>query len=112
MNDLSLVNGPFINDLFPFSLIRSVADIRCGIFTIREKWFEYHKHNPLLSQISIPANILQELVGSLLKDSPSALYTGRKINNCSDVLRLPEEEITHDLEQIRSVRALNLVCDQ
>ena len=107
MNDLSLVSGPFINDLFPFSLIRSVADIRCGIFTIREKWLHLHTQYPLLSQISIPDNILprRDLVDSLLQYGPSAFTNWpRKINNCLDILRLTGEEIRHDLEQIRSVR--------
>ena len=47
MNALSLVSGSFADDFFPFSLTRSVADIRCGILTIREKWNQYHlKNNP------------------------------------------------------------------
>ena len=49
MNALSLVSGPFADDFFPFSLIRSVADIRCGILTIREKWNHFQKNNPSLS---------------------------------------------------------------
>ena len=49
MNSLSLVEGPFSDDFFPFSLTRSVADIRCGILTIREKWDIYLKKEPSLS---------------------------------------------------------------
>ncbi len=52
MNALSLVSGSFADDFFPFSLTRSVADIRCGILTIREKWNSYLKNNP-----SFPAGI-------------------------------------------------------
>jgi len=38
MNEV-LVNDSMVHgDLFPFAQIRSVADIRLGIFTLREKW--------------------------------------------------------------------------
>ncbi len=33
-----LFDGPSRNDLLPFTFTRPVADIRIGIFTIREKW--------------------------------------------------------------------------
>ena len=49
MNALMLDSGPFADDFFPFSLIRSVADIRCGILTIREKWNLFLKKNPGIS---------------------------------------------------------------
>jgi hypothetical protein len=48
MNAPSLVSGPFTDDFFPFSLTRSVADMRCGILTIREKWNVYLKNKPSL----------------------------------------------------------------
>src|SRR5260221_4939922 len=105
MNDLSLVSGPFMDDLFPFCLIRSAADIRCGLFTIREKWTDYYRRYPLLSQIPIPANILprKELVDSLLQNGDSAFANWPlKINQCLDILRFNGEEIRHDFEQIRS----------
>ena len=108
MNDLSLVSGPFTNDLFPFSVIRSVADIRVGIFTIREKWFEFYKLYPALASVAIPANILprQELVDSLLQNGASAFTEWpRRINSCLDILRFNGEEIRHDLGQIRLVRS-------
>ncbi len=67
MNALSLVSGPFADDLFPFSLTRSVADIRCGILTIREKWNLFSKKYTLPSGLPIPANIIprQELIEAL-----------------------------------------------
>jgi UDP-N-acetylglucosamine diphosphorylase/glucosamine-1-phosphate N-acetyltransferase len=107
MNDLSLVSGPFTEDFFPFSLTRSVADIRCGILTIREKWSHYLISNPSLAGLSFPANILprQELVDSILQNGPSVLLDWpRKINHCLDILRLNGEEIIQDLANIRSVR--------
>lgn len=33
-----LFDGPIRNNLLPFTFTRPVADIRCGILTIREKW--------------------------------------------------------------------------
>jgi UDP-N-acetylglucosamine diphosphorylase / glucose-1-phosphate thymidylyltransferase / UDP-N-acetylgalactosamine diphosphorylase / glucosamine-1-phosphate N-acetyltransferase / galactosamine-1-phosphate N-acetyltransferase len=101
MNALSLVGGPFADDLFPFSLTRSVADIRCGILTIREKWEIYAKNNPLVSQFSLPANIIprQELVDSLLANHSHSLNDWpRKLRLCLDIIRFNGEEITHDFE--------------
>jgi len=36
-----LFDGPFRNNLLPFTFTRPVADIRVGILTIREKWEAY-----------------------------------------------------------------------
>ncbi len=36
-----LFDGPFRNQLLPFTYTRPVADIRIGILTIREKWEKY-----------------------------------------------------------------------
>ena len=36
-----LFDGPFRTQLLPFTYTRPVADIRCGILTIREKWEKY-----------------------------------------------------------------------
>lgn len=36
-----LFDGPFRNQLLPFTYTRPVADIRVGILTIREKWEKY-----------------------------------------------------------------------
>ena len=59
MNALSLVSGSFVDDFFPFSLTSSVADFRCGILTIREKWNHYLKDNlSFPAGISVPANII------------------------------------------------------
>lgn len=107
MNALSLISGPFADDLFPFSLIRSVADIRCGILTIREKWEEWARQKPALAGISIPANTLprQELVDSILQNNLSVLKSWPlKINGSPDILRFNGEEIRHDIELIKLSR--------
>lgn len=103
MNALSLVGGPFEEDLFPFSLTRSVADIRCGILTIREKWKEYAKLQPGLIHDSLPANLIprQELVDSLVaKDSSSLHHWPRQLRQVTDILRFNDDEIRHDFELI------------
>ena len=61
MNAVIAGRGPFADDFFPFSLTRSVADIRCGILTIREKWNHYIKNEPgIAGEISVPANIIPD----------------------------------------------------
>jgi UDP-N-acetylglucosamine diphosphorylase / glucose-1-phosphate thymidylyltransferase / UDP-N-acetylgalactosamine diphosphorylase / glucosamine-1-phosphate N-acetyltransferase / galactosamine-1-phosphate N-acetyltransferase len=59
MNALTLVSGPITDNFYPFSLTRSVADIRCGIMTIREKWELLSKNNPVFSDsIKVPDNLI------------------------------------------------------
>ena len=36
-----LFDGPYRNNLLPFTYTRPVADIRVGILTIRQKWESY-----------------------------------------------------------------------
>jgi hypothetical protein len=36
-----LFDGPYRNNLLPFTFTRPVADIRVGILTIRQKWESY-----------------------------------------------------------------------
>ncbi len=42
MATLILFDGPEWADLFPLTLTRPCAELRVGIFTIREKWAHYH----------------------------------------------------------------------
>jgi UDP-N-acetylglucosamine diphosphorylase/glucosamine-1-phosphate N-acetyltransferase len=103
MNALTLVGGPFEDDLFPFSLTRSVADFRCGILTIREKWEWYSKTHPFLSQLSLPANILPrpELVEALSENNADLLHNWPlKIQFNTDITRFNGEEISYDFELI------------
>ena len=107
MNALSLVSGPFADDLFPFSLTRSVADIRCGILTIREKWDFYFKKYPRVTALSLPANVIprKELVDTLLKNDSTVLDRWNlRLNDCTDILRLNQAEICHDFNLITSGR--------
>ena len=67
---------------FPFTLTRSVADIRCGILTIREKWDWYLKNNPAIAgwtYLCLPIFIPDtDLVRSLLSANPDL-----SLRNCS-----------------------------
>jgi UDP-N-acetylglucosamine diphosphorylase/glucosamine-1-phosphate N-acetyltransferase len=108
MNAFSLISGPFAEDFFPFSLNRSVADIRCGILTIREKWSLYLQNSESLPNgLSVPANILPDadLVRSLLSSNPDLpLRNSIKLSNLTDILRYHEIEFKKDFHLITSGR--------
>jgi len=107
MNALSLVSGPFADDLFPFSLTRSVADIRCGILTLREKWDFYSKKYPLLTSLTLAANLIPRpdlIKGFLEKDSKVTDHWKLKLNDCTDILTLNPNEMQHDYDLITSGR--------
>lgn len=55
MNQVFLTDKEISDNLFPFTLIRSAADIRVGILTIREKW-NYYSGNRI-SVTDDPENI-------------------------------------------------------
>src|ERR1700676_5483942 len=97
MNTLSLVDGSFTDDFFPFSLTRSVADIRCGILTIREKWTFYLKNYPALPEgISIPANIIpdHELIRLIFNGNTKlALEKAGRLSHLTEIMQYNETEI-------------------
>lgn len=96
MNAPTLVSGSFEEDFFPFSLTRSLADFRCGILTIREKW-NYHLRNNVSfpAGISLPANLIpdHELVQSILE-----LNTGFDREKAIKLLKLPDILLFNFLE--------------
>ena len=55
MKEIYLKDGEVKDNLFPFSLTRSVADIRVGILTIREKWEALLDHKVHLLETEQPA---------------------------------------------------------
>ncbi len=108
MNAPSLVSGSFVDDFFPFSLTRSLADFRCGILTIREKWYYHLKDNlSFPAGIYIPANIIpnQELVQSI-----GDLKAGFALGKTAMLLQLPDilhynlSEIKKDFDLITKGR--------
>jgi UDP-N-acetylglucosamine diphosphorylase / glucose-1-phosphate thymidylyltransferase / UDP-N-acetylgalactosamine diphosphorylase / glucosamine-1-phosphate N-acetyltransferase / galactosamine-1-phosphate N-acetyltransferase len=100
MNALSLADGPFADKFFPFSLTRSVADIRCGILTIREKWFYYLKHiQSLPAALSVPANVIPNhaLIRSLLSKNREDIFQySNRLLSLTDILRHNESELKND----------------
>lgn len=108
MNAISLVSGPFADDFFPFSSTRSVADIRCGILTIREKWnFHLKNLSPPEKSLSIPSNIIpdSELVRSIFTgNSGDSLQRASRLRVLTDILRFNESEIKNDYQLITSGR--------
>ncbi len=100
MNSLTLVDGSFSDDFFPFSLTRTVADIRCGILTIREKWNIYLKNEPAISGIfSFDANIIPDpaLIRLFSKTKTlDHLQEENILRNPVDILRYNDREIKND----------------
>jgi UDP-N-acetylglucosamine diphosphorylase/glucosamine-1-phosphate N-acetyltransferase len=108
MNAPSLVSGTYADDFFPFTLTRSVGDIRCGILTIREKWnYLLQNITALPGDISIPDNILpdQEILLALSKTKPDPVFLqARKLLQLTDILLNNEEEIKRDYQLITAGR--------
>jgi UDP-N-acetylglucosamine diphosphorylase/glucosamine-1-phosphate N-acetyltransferase len=108
MNAPSLVSGSFEDDFFPFSLTRSLADFRCGILTIREKWNYYLKDNHSFpAGISVPANIIpdQELIQSIC-DHNAGIALGKTtiLLQLPDILLYNLSEIKKDFDLITKGR--------
>jgi UDP-N-acetylglucosamine diphosphorylase / glucose-1-phosphate thymidylyltransferase / UDP-N-acetylgalactosamine diphosphorylase / glucosamine-1-phosphate N-acetyltransferase / galactosamine-1-phosphate N-acetyltransferase len=108
MNAPSLVSGSFVDDFFPFSLTRSLADFRCGILTIREKWNYYLKDNlSFPAGISLPANIIpnEELVQSIC-DLKAGFAWGKTamLLQLPDILHYNLSEIKKDFDLITKGR--------
>jgi UDP-N-acetylglucosamine diphosphorylase / glucose-1-phosphate thymidylyltransferase / UDP-N-acetylgalactosamine diphosphorylase / glucosamine-1-phosphate N-acetyltransferase / galactosamine-1-phosphate N-acetyltransferase len=108
MNAPSLISGSFKDDFFPFSLTRSLADFRCGILTIREKWNYYLTENPSFpAGISIPANIIpdRQLVRSIMDDhSKSNWEETVRLLQLPDIVRYNLSEIKKDFDLITEGR--------
>ncbi len=108
MNALILDSGPFADDFFPFSLIRSVADIRCGILTIREKWNLLLKKNPGIAlTFPIPSNIIpnQEVIEMLSRPNPEmAELPATRLLKLMDILQYNASEIRNDFHLITAGR--------
>jgi UDP-N-acetylglucosamine diphosphorylase/glucosamine-1-phosphate N-acetyltransferase len=75
---ISLTDTGFRQNLWPFTLIRPVADLRIGILTIREKWKAITGYDPYVNKESgedireIPANFIPGDWGRI-EDMPADL---------------------------------------
>lgn len=104
---LTLTDGPFAEDLFPFCLTRSVADIRCGILSIRQKWEHiFPDSDTEIGAIEIPANVLPEdqLIGAIRegkeREIQEAVSRATKLQNPVDIVMLNGREIKSDFQLI------------
>src|SRR5688572_20732448 len=87
MNQIFLTDREASENLFPFTLIRSAAEIRVGILTIREKWEAY-----LGTSVSLVSNLEPIPEGTALlstsiipsKEFISSLFQNGKLSDNPD----------------------------
>ena len=112
-----LFDGPYRNNLLPFTFTRPVADIRIGILTIREKWEKYLGYTTTtvteeyLSQkfpmVELEENIM--INASYLPNTEivaliKSLKEGQAIFKNEDVIAFySKEEEEVDFDQIKSI---------
>jgi UDP-N-acetylglucosamine diphosphorylase / glucose-1-phosphate thymidylyltransferase / UDP-N-acetylgalactosamine diphosphorylase / glucosamine-1-phosphate N-acetyltransferase / galactosamine-1-phosphate N-acetyltransferase len=113
MNVVSLTNGLSEDEFFPFSLTRPVADFRCGILTIREKWELLLKdiYEPLKSN-TVPGNILPDknLIEKLrTKKIDDCLDDVKSLTKLTDILLFNAAEILADYRLITRGRTTSPV---
>lgn len=104
MNAITLREDSIKNNLYPFTLTRSVIDIRTGIFTLREKW-EILSGEKITVQDDglLPANIIptKQIIEELRKNNfESILSIAKKIEYPWDIFRLNDEMIREDFSII------------
>ena len=111
MQSISLADGPLADDFFPFSETRTVADIRCGILTIRQKWeYFFEVLDSGKAEIEIPSNILPDLLlaETIRKGNPAAVKKAidqaYKLQSIADITRMADQEIRRDFERITGGR--------
>lgn len=113
MNKISLVDEAEAAPAFyPFALTGSVADLRCGILSIREKWAAHFSAAASPDDgVAIPCNVLPspDLIFALQSQYDvagirKALQQAPRLNTSTDLLRFTGPEITADLERIKQLR--------
>ncbi len=108
MNAITLAGGSYTDNFFPFSLTRSVTDIRCGILTLREKWIIHIKnHPPFAGNISIPDNCIPDraILDLLSSGKPElAFQQASQLIHLTDILKYNALEIKKDFQLITNGR--------
>jgi len=108
MNALRLDISQYTGNFFPFSLTRPVADIRCGILTIREKWNLYlQDYSSLPENVVIPDNYLPDrnLINSLSTgNTETGFQQAGQLRQLTDILKYNGSEIEKDLRLITEGR--------
>ncbi len=107
MNTVRLTDGSFAEDFFPFCLTRSIADIRCGILSIRQKWEQFFPDSDTQSEVvEIPARLLpdDQLIGAIRngkeREIQEAISQGTMLQNQADIVRQNERAIKTDFQLI------------
>src|SRR5580698_6453587 len=113
MSLITINNDSVKHNLCPFSLTRSVPDIRIGIFTLREKWklFGYEIETDNRAE-SLPANIIPscQILDDLKKNNfQSILSAAKKIEYPWDIFRLNDEMLRQDFSIIAKDRKSNQI---
>jgi UDP-N-acetylglucosamine diphosphorylase/glucosamine-1-phosphate N-acetyltransferase len=111
MNRVALQEEPYRENLFPFTHTRSIADIRIGILTIREKWEQFFNYRVETGQerkassIPIPANLIPNalLIQMIERGSPGDIQElsaeqVRRIEYPWDIFQGNDGEIRKDFE--------------
>jgi len=105
MNAITLSENLIKNNLYPFTLTRSVIDIRIGIFTLREKWkilsgekIEIQEDGLLAANIIPTKQIIEDLRKN---DLQAILSSAKKIEYPWDIFRLNDELIRQDFSIIK-----------
>jgi UDP-N-acetylglucosamine diphosphorylase/glucosamine-1-phosphate N-acetyltransferase len=116
MNRIVLDDTAIQADLFPFTLTRSVLDIRLGIFTLREKWERLSGQIPILQSqepaytgLSLPAGLIPNprlaeiLAGkedNQEEELRAYLKTAPRIRFPWDLFQLNDQAIRNDFELV------------
>jgi len=117
MNSIALQDESMPDDLFPFTLTRSAADIRVGILTIREKWERLFQLSISTGPVqkgdapSIPSNLLPTAsLAEAIKTEDLKTVAARvgnherKLKYPWDIVQANAEEIINDFRLLRRER--------
>ncbi|MBS1915897.1 MAG: glucose-1-phosphate thymidylyltransferase [Bacteroidetes bacterium] len=102
MDDSSKI---IVDDLFPFTLTRSVLNIRVGILTLQEKWDLLSGKNNFFPS-NIPQNLIpaKEIINSTGAIHDSGLRSAKRLQFPWQIFQFNDEEIRSDFELITKNR--------
>jgi len=113
MAPIILDDLPFARQLYPFAEIRSVADIRIGILTIREKW-EFVAHEKTHEKITTSSEMGMSQISAALKHNtvpanlvPSAAWIHEYLEGKAGLESLTDPALVHSLSYPWDIFRLN-----
>src|SRR5689334_6727757 len=101
---MKFYDDPLIQkQLFPFTLTRSVADIRVGISTIREKWLLYQQ---VLEDVAVPSHLIptRKTVDLLRAGDKNFLEATLSINYPWQIFEYNDQALRQDFASITAGR--------